>query len=69
MLHDLLALDISGFEVRAVPQTEALKVQKALSLNSVEQWWLDILSRGFLWKSRHGADYFRSGKPSIQQSC
>ena len=59
MLHDLLARDISGFEVRDVPQTEALKVQKTLSLNSVKQWWLDVLSRGFLWKSRHGADFFR----------
>jgi Family of unknown function (DUF5906)/RepB DNA-primase from phage plasmid len=59
MLYDLLHCDISKFEVRSVPQTEALKIQKTLSLPSLEQWWLDVLSRGFLWKSRHGAPYFR----------
>jgi phage/plasmid-associated DNA primase len=59
MLHDLLARDISGFEVRQVPQTEALRIQKTLSLNSLEQWWLAVLSRGFIWKSRYGARYFR----------
>jgi hypothetical protein len=60
MLHDLLARDISDFEVRAVPQTEALIIQKTLSLSSLEQWWLAVLSRGFLWKSRFGAKYFRN---------
>ncbi len=38
MLHDLLARDISGFEVRDAPQTEALKIQKTLSLSSLEKW-------------------------------
>jgi hypothetical protein len=60
MLHELLARNISDFEVRAVPQTEALVIQKTLSLSSLERWWLAVLSRGFLWKSRFGADYFRN---------
>jgi hypothetical protein len=58
MIHDLLKRDISGFNVRAIPQTAALKVQQTLSLSSLEQWWLAALSRGFLWKSRHGAPWF-----------
>jgi hypothetical protein len=62
MLHELLARDISGFEVRDAPQTEALKIQKTLSLSSLEKWWLAVLSRGFVWKSRHGANYFRTWK-------
>jgi hypothetical protein len=59
MLYDLLTRDITGFEIRDVPKTEALKIQKTLSLSSLERWWLAVLSRGFLWKSRHGAPYFR----------
>jgi Family of unknown function (DUF5906) len=58
MLHDLLARDISGFEVRAVPQTEALTTQKLLSLDSLDRWWLAVLERGFVWRSRHGVDEF-----------
>ena len=59
LIHDMLHRDISGFEVRDAPQTAALKTQKTLSLGSIERWWLAVLSRGFLWKSRHGAPWFR----------
>lgn len=58
MLDELQHRDIVGFEVRDVPLTEALQVQKALSLSSLERWWLAVLERGFLWKSRHGAPWF-----------
>jgi hypothetical protein len=59
MLHDLMTRNIAGFEVRNIPQTEGLKKQKTLSLDTLEQWWLDVLSREFIWKSRAGADYFQ----------
>jgi hypothetical protein len=59
MLYDLLKRDIAQFEVRDFPQTKALKMQKTLSLNSLARWWLAVLDRGYLWKSRHGANYFR----------
>jgi hypothetical protein len=58
MLHELLDRDISAFQVRSVPQTEALRSQKTLSLNSVENWWKTVLDRGFLYKSRHGTPWF-----------
>jgi Family of unknown function (DUF5906) len=58
MLHELLQRDISGFEVRDVPLTEALQTQKTLSLSSLQRWWLAVLERGFLWKSRHGTPWF-----------
>jgi hypothetical protein len=59
MIHDMLRYDITGFEVRDVPATAALKTQKTLSLPSLERWWLAVLSRKFLWKSRHGAPWFK----------
>jgi hypothetical protein len=59
MLYDLQIRDISQFEVRDFPQTSALKMQKTLSLNSLERWWLVVLERGYLWRSRHGAQYFQ----------
>jgi hypothetical protein len=59
MLDDLLRRDISKFQFRDAPKTEALGVQKLLSLQSVERWWVSVLSRGFLWRSRFGAPYFR----------
>jgi hypothetical protein len=65
MLHELLARDISGFELRDAPQTEAMKIQKTLSLSSLEKWWLAALSRGFVWKSGHGANYFRDWQPLL----
>ena len=46
MLRDLLARDISGFNVRKVPDTEGLQRQKVLSLVGADAWWLDVLHRG-----------------------
>jgi hypothetical protein len=58
MLCDLLHRDISQFNVRAIPETEELREQKALSLPSLDRWWLDVLARGYLYESRHGAPWF-----------
>jgi hypothetical protein len=48
MLHDLRNVDLSGFQVRRVPQTEALIDQQRRSLDPIEQWWLSILESGEL---------------------
>jgi hypothetical protein len=48
MLYDLLQTDISNFEVRDVPQTEALLNQKLLSLEPLYKWWYDKLHKGEL---------------------
>jgi phage/plasmid-associated DNA primase len=58
MLHDLLHHDLSDFNVRQVPQTRALADQKRHSLDSLNRWWLTVLQRGFVWRSRHGAAMF-----------
>lgn len=46
MLDDLLHRDLSSFDVRRVPNTEALKGQKILSLSPAQKWWLDRLMDG-----------------------
>jgi hypothetical protein len=56
MLHDLLALDLTTFNVRAVPTTEGLQRQRKLSLQTTEAWWLDCLERRYVFRSRLGLE-------------
>ena len=59
MLHDLLEYDLTFFNHRNAPKTAGLQEQKKLSLGTSEAWWLDILHRGYVWKSKLGLeDYF-----------
>ncbi len=60
MIHDLLHRDISGFEVRDVPNTAALAEQKRLSMDTLDRWWCEVLERGFVWKSRYGLAVFNT---------
>jgi hypothetical protein len=46
LLHMLLHLDLTGFDVRDVPQTNALAGQKLKSLDPLETWWHDCLDEG-----------------------
>lgn len=50
LLHYLLNYDLKncGVDVRDVPKTEALKQQKALSMDVDTEWWLNVLRRGSL---------------------
>jgi hypothetical protein len=48
LLHFLLVRDISKFNVRAVPKTEALQEQKLLSMEPFEQWWYQKLQAGHI---------------------
>jgi Family of unknown function (DUF5906) len=63
MLHALLARNISNFEVRNIPQTAALATQKKLSLDTLDQWLLAVLERGFVWRSRYGVPEFSAWDP------
>lgn len=54
LLHFLLTYDLSNFEVRAVPQTEALRDQKDLSLTPEQDWWLNKLRDGVLFPEDEG---------------
>ena len=48
LLYYLLNLDISGFNVRNVPQTKALMDQKLHSLTPFQEWWHYRLKEGAL---------------------
>ena len=49
LLHHLLhEVDLSGFNVRAVPQTDALRKQRDQSLPPLEAWWCELLESGTL---------------------
>jgi hypothetical protein len=61
MLHDLLNRDLSGFDVRDVPHSEGLQEQKKLSLGTSELWWLDVLHRGYVYRSKLGMEAYFGG--------
>jgi hypothetical protein len=46
MFHDLLAMDLSKFDVRAVPHTSAKAQQQAHSLHGTEAWLYHVLQEG-----------------------
>lgn len=46
MVHELLAMDLSGFNVRSKPNTKELLEQKLQSLGPIQRWWHDALYRG-----------------------
>lgn len=46
LLHHLMSLDLSDFNVRMAPKTEALHDQKELNLSPEEAWWYDKLQEG-----------------------
>ena len=48
LLAYLMQYDLSGFQVRKVPDTEALAEQKEMGLKNIERWWLDTLHRGHI---------------------
>ncbi len=56
MLHDLLAYDLTFFNHRNAPKTAGLQEQKKLSLGTSEGWWMDVLHRGYVYKSKLGLD-------------
>jgi hypothetical protein len=56
MLHDLLHYDLTGFNVRAVPQTAALLEQKHYTLDTTNAWWRDVLERGYVYQSKMGLE-------------
>lgn len=46
MVHDMLAMGMSDFNVRDKPGTQELIEQKLLSLAPIPRWWYDVLYRG-----------------------
>lgn len=70
LLHFLMHVDLTNFDVRKVPQTDALRDQKLFSMSPEEQWWMERLMDGRttaqsqdwqsnILKERVQADYLR----------
>jgi hypothetical protein len=57
MVHDLLAMDLTGFNVRQKPDTKELLAQKLQSLDPIARWWFDCLDGGALTVEGHWADF------------
>lgn len=51
MVHDLLALDLSDFNVRHRPASNELLNQKIKSLSGLERFWFDALWNGSIYSS------------------
>ena len=60
MLGELLERDISCFDVRAVPDTPEGRLQKRLSLKTVEEYWMAALERGYPYRPSYNV-------PSVRQ--
>jgi hypothetical protein len=66
-LYEMLHRDISGFNVGKVPDTAALKEQRAQSLDTFGQYWRDVLQRGYVYQSQHNNPEFQNwiSEPSL----
>ncbi|WP_051558765.1 bifunctional DNA primase/polymerase [Allorhizobium undicola] len=70
MLHDLLALDLTGWHPsRGIPQTQALAEQKALSLDPAAKWWMEVLDRGVLPLADKAAFRWEEGTVKLDQAA
>lgn len=56
LLDYLLKIDLSNFEIRAVPDTAALGEQKLEGLKNVERWWYQLLQEGFIEGTQRSDD-------------
>jgi hypothetical protein len=66
MLHDLLAYDLTRFNVFDFPRTVELGEQKKLSMDTTHRWWMEVLQRGYVHESRCGmADQFTQWTPQL----
>ncbi len=57
LLHFLRTYDLDGFQVRTVPNTDALREQKLLSLSVEEEWWYQKLSDGITLSETGGESW------------
>ena len=57
MLYDLLHMDLSDFNVRAVPESAAKTEQKLLTQKGTEAWLFEILQDGTVTMSSHGIQH------------
>jgi hypothetical protein len=49
LLHHLMTMDLTDFDVRKAPKTDALKEQKSYSYSVEQAWWLTKLDQGSVY--------------------
>jgi hypothetical protein len=54
MLHALLKVDLTKFDLRNVPRTDGLRQQQLLSASTMVRWAMDAVSTGTLVAGQHG---------------
>lgn len=57
MAHDLLQMDLTGFNVRSKPNTGELLEQKLMSLDPIPRWWHDYLLEGGMGDNKGWPDF------------
>lgn len=57
LLHMLMTMDLSTFEVRDRPKTAALQEQQKLSLAADEEWWYQKLVAGEIFEGQGWTDF------------
>ncbi len=58
MYFDLLRYDYSGVQLRQAPQTEGLRQQIEQTMDNIQSFWYDVLSRGYLLTDHNGRESF-----------
>lgn len=68
LLHDLLAFDLNGFEVRDIPKTDEDKEQKIVSMSGRDAWWYEQLTEGTIWANAQKVhpEYYHHGNRYIE---
>lgn len=54
MVHSLLAVDLSAFNVRERPKTQSHMDQKLRSLSGFDRYWFEVLQTGCFWPGGRG---------------
>lgn len=60
MIHDLMHMDISNFDIRSRPLTNEHAQQKLKSLQGFDRYWFEVLSSGNFSMGRFNADPWES---------
>ena len=54
MVHEMLSLDLTNFNVRQRPKTEAHMDQRLKSLSGFDRYWFEVLQTGCFWPGGRG---------------
>jgi len=66
LVHDLLAMDLSDFNVRQKPNTKELIEQKINSLGPIAHWWYECLLQGSIFDDEEKWQEFVSTIKAIE---